>query len=94
MEYYANYYGKRTVKTAGGVEMFDFNRLRGAAVKLKLDVGVSNYWSEVASVQTIDNLLRSGQITLSEYLERIPDGYITGKEALLERSRAAVQTAV
>ncbi len=34
---------------------------------LKLDVGASAYWSEIASSQTLDNLLAAGQISLEEY---------------------------
>jgi hypothetical protein len=88
MDYFAAYYGKRSVKFPDGrKEIFDYGKLDNYAVKLKLDVGISNYWSEIATVQTMDNLLRSGQITLAEYLERIPDGYLSGKDELLKRAK-------
>jgi hypothetical protein len=90
LDFFAHYYGKRIVKAADGSSVkFDFNRLQGSALRLKLDVGVSNYWSESANVQTLDNLLRGGRITLAEYLERIPDGYIVGKEELLARAKGS-----
>lgn len=50
---------------------------------LKLDVGASSYYSEIASMQTLDNLLRDGHISILQYLERIPDGYIPARRALI-----------
>ncbi len=52
-------------------------------------VGASSHWSEMAQVSTLDNLLQSGKIRFSQYLERLPDGYIGKKEELLEEVRAA-----
>jgi hypothetical protein len=76
-------YGKR--KTARG--KFDFAQLRELRVSLKLDVGSSSYWSEIAAMQTLDNLMARGYISLEDYLERIPDGYVPGKQELLEKMR-------
>ena len=53
---------------------FDFSLLRQHPMTLKLDVGASSYYSEIASMQTLDNLLTGGHITALQYLERIPDG--------------------
>lgn len=52
-------------------------------MRLKVDVGPSSMWSEVQVVQTLDNLLKAGQISLPQYLERMPDGYIPMREELL-----------
>lgn len=57
------------------------------------EVGASSHWSEMAQVSTLDNLLQSGTIRFSQYLERLPDGYIGKKEALLEEVRAAEKAA-
>lgn len=62
---------------------FDFKMLKEHPMTLKLDVGASSYYSEIASMQTLDNLLMGGHITISQYLERIPDGYIPGRRALI-----------
>ena len=62
---------------------FDFSILKDYPMMLKLDVGGSTYYSEMASMQTLDNLLQSGQITLPQYLERIPDSYIPKRRALI-----------
>ncbi|MBP5289308.1 MAG: hypothetical protein J6Z79_05485 [Clostridia bacterium] len=51
------------------------------------EVGASSHWSEMAQVATLDNLLSSGKIRFSQYLERLPDGYIGKKEELLEEAK-------
>lgn len=67
---------------------FDFSALKDVPMSLKLDVGASAYWSEIASTTTLDNLLASGQITIVEYLERLPDDYVNDKQGLLNAVRA------
>jgi hypothetical protein len=72
---------------------FDFSTLREHPMTIKLDVGASSYYSEIASIQTLDNLLRDGHIDILQYLERIPDGYIPNRRALIEeikRNRTAM----
>jgi hypothetical protein len=34
-------------------------------------------------MQTLDNLLTNGKITIVQYLERIPDSYMPGRRALI-----------
>lgn len=63
---------------------FDFSQLKSLPMRMKLDVGASSYYSEIASIQTLDNLLRMGQIDVLQYLERIPDGYIPARRELIE----------
>ena len=62
---------------------FDFSALKEHPMTIRLDVGASSYYSEVASIQTLDNLLRDGHIDVIQYLERIPDGYIPARRALI-----------
>ena len=66
---------------------FNFKELKSHPVSIKLDVGASTYYSQIASIQTMDNLLRNGQIDVVDYLERIPDDYIPARRALLEKKR-------
>lgn len=73
---------------------FDFSQLRLHPMTLKLDVGASSYYSEIASMQTLDNLLINGHITAVQYLERIPDGYIPARRALINELKAAQAQAV
>lgn len=67
---------------------FDFSVLKDIPMCMKLDVGASAYWSEIASVQTLDNLLMQGKIDLTDYLERIPEGYISKRAELLSKYAA------
>ena len=68
---------------------FDFSLLRQHPMALKLDVGASSYYSEIAAMQTLDNLLSGGHITALQYLERIPDGYVPARRALINEMKAA-----
>ena len=71
--------------------LFDYGLLNEMPMALKLDVGASSYWSEMASVQTLDNLLMQDKITIEEYLERIPDGYIPKRQELIDSRKQAAQ---
>jgi hypothetical protein len=102
-------YGTRTVKARPflhsskpfgidltGVELeqlFDFSLLGEIPVSLSVDVGASSYWSEIASMQTLDNLLLQGQIPIEEYLKRVPAGYIPKKQELIDVLTARKQPA-
>ena len=66
---------------------FDFKTLKDMPMSLKLDVGASSYYSEIASIQTLDNLLRMNKITTLQYLERIPDGYIPARRELIDQMK-------
>lgn len=78
-------YGPRWVQGDGGeTELFDFSVLGQLPMGVKLDVGASSYWSEIASMQTLDSLLLHDKISLRQYLERIPQGYIARKQELLD----------
>lgn len=67
---------------------FDFSALKNIRVAIKQDVGASSYWSEIANMQTLDNLLMNNKITLKQYLERIPNGYISKKQELINEIEA------
>lgn len=84
------YYGRRLVEVQEGAEKrrFDFSTLEATPVALKLDVGGSAYWSEIAQLNTLDNLLAAGKIDVVDYLERIPNGYIADQEGLIETLKA------
>ena len=82
------YYGIRPVVVEGfnnerSVDMFDFSKLKGMWLNIKIDVGNASYFSEVASVQTLDNLLNNGLIDFVDYLKRIPDELIPQKQELI-----------
>ena len=70
---------------------FDFSQLKDVKFQLKVNVGASSYWSEIASLQTLDRLLMDAKIDFIQYLERIPDGVIPKKEDLINELRMAMQ---
>lgn len=72
---------------------FDFAELKKVQFAVKQDVGASSYWSEMASMQTLDNLLMNKLITPKQYIERLPNGYITKKQELLDDFAAQMATA-
>jgi hypothetical protein len=69
------------------VVMYDFSKLKHLWFNIRADVGASTYWSRIAIVQTLDNLLRDGLIDIIEYFERMPDEYIPMKEALIDKRK-------
>ena len=92
----AEYYGERYVEVddpEGGVGKmlirFDFSMLKDIPCAIDIDAGESAYWSEVANIQTLDNLLMQNKISTSEYLRRLPNGHISDKEALIAVTEAA-----
>lgn len=70
---------------------FDFGIFKEYPMALKLDVGASSYYSEIAAMQTLDGLLTKGHITTLQYLERIPDGYIPRRRALIAELKQQMQ---
>lgn len=70
---------------------FDFSLLKENPLLLKLDVGASSYYSEIAAMQTLDNLLQNGQIDIVDYLERVPDSYIPGRRALIAKKEEQIK---
>lgn len=90
MEFMGEYYGTRYVEISNPYDdqklviPFDFSIIDETYFSVELDVGASSYWSEIASMQTLDNLLMQGKISTVEYLKRLPAGQITDKETLIE----------
>lgn len=97
MEFEGEYYGNRFVEIevddtqAKETIRFDFSTLKTIPCGIDLDAGASSYWSEIANMQTLDNLLMQGKIPTSEYLRRLPSGQITDREALIAITKAAEQ---
>lgn len=73
---------------------FDFGVLKGLRMSIDQEMGASTYWSEIASMQTLDNLLMNHLITPVQYIERLPEGYITKRQELLAEMRAAEKSAL
>ena len=92
LDYLFHYYGEGRIlfykdksgKMAG--YSFEGKTLYEMTFSCYAEVGPSSYWSEITSVNTLDSLLKRGFITLKQYLERIPEGYIPDKDKLLEEA--------
>lgn len=70
------------------VQEFDFKDLEETPINLKLDVGGSAYYSEIAQIQTLDNLLMNNKISTVEYLKRLPNGYMSHQQELVQKLEA------
>lgn len=66
------------------MEEFDFSVLKKLYLNISIDAGATTYYSEIAMVQTLDNLRRDGTLDLIAYLERIPEKLIPRKQELIE----------
>ncbi len=74
-----------TKKTSRRVmEEFDFSILKKLYLNISIDAGATTYYSEIAMVQTLDNLRRDGTLDIIAYLERIPEKLIPRKAELIE----------
>ena len=54
---------------------------------MRVNAGASTYYSEIAMVQTLDNLRRDGTLEVIDYLERVPDKLIPRKAELVSSLR-------
>ncbi|MCQ2406629.1 MAG: hypothetical protein MJ067_05395, partial [Oscillospiraceae bacterium] len=82
-----SYYGVRETVFEGERMSFDYSVLKSLGAEVKIEAGAGNYWSEIAALQTLDNLRKDGAIGLAEYLERLPDNMIPYKKELIETIR-------
>ena len=62
---------------------YDFSQLKGQWLNTRANVGSAAYYSEIASMHTLDNLLNAERIDFVQYLERLPEYMIPDKEKLI-----------
>jgi hypothetical protein len=83
------YYGVRpiVVDVQGQKQLiqYDFSQFKNMWLNVRADVGESSYWSEIASLSTMDKLLEGQYIEFIDYLERVPDEYIPQKQELISK---------
>jgi hypothetical protein len=83
------YYGERPlvvdIKGQKQLVTYDFKQFKQQWLNVRADVGESSYWSEIASLQTLDGLLDREKIEFIDYLERVPDEYIPQKQELISK---------
>lgn len=71
------------------VEPYDFSRFKHLWLQMRVDVGASSYFSEIAMTQTLDNLRANGTLDVIQYLERLPDKLIPRKAELIGELKEA-----
>ena len=72
------------------VEEFDFRQFKHLWLNMRIDVGATTYFSEIAMTQTLDNLRQDGTLDVIQYLERIPDKLIPKKQELIDQLRGRI----
>ena len=73
------------------LEMFDFSQFKRLWFNVVVNTGATSYYSEIAMVQTLDNLRRDGTMDIIDYLERIPDKLIPLKAELIAKLKEKTQ---
>ena len=69
------------------VELYDFTKFKHLWFNVRVNAGAATYYSEIAMVQTLDNLRRDGTLEVIDYLERIPDKLVPRKAELIRDMR-------
>lgn len=88
----AYYDDRRLVSTKNGENAeFAFKKYKNCLFDCRIDVGASSYWSEIAALNTLDNLLQSGHITFLQYLKRLPENIIPAKQELIKEAEASAE---
>ncbi len=78
----AYYPDTRLLRTPDGVSDAELALLRGTLVRARVSVAESTRYSAAGTREVLDRLLDGGHITISEYLERLPNGLLPNKSEL------------
>lgn len=86
LDFIFSYYDDMRLIEAGeqGYKALPLSHYKNCLFDCRVEAGTASYWSEIASLNTLDALLQTGKISLKQYLERIPDKLIPMKAELLE----------
>jgi hypothetical protein len=76
---------KTTSEERRVMEPYDFKRLKRLFLNVRVDVGSATAYSEIAMMQTLDNLRTAQMIDVIDYLERVPDKLIPRKQELVDK---------
>ena len=91
IDFMANYYGERHIlldNPMSGkreITLFDFDELADIAFNIKIDVGPTSQWSELAEMKMLDGLLSKQIIDGESYLKYMPNGLFANRQPLLEK---------
>ncbi len=87
-EFWIAMYGDRALKIAEDQTVwympFDSAACRDLLLSIRVDVGDGDAYSEARTVETLDNLYKSGVIDKKQYLSRLPQGTVPRLNALLQ----------
>ena len=87
-----HYYGVRAVELDGEYVWVDFGAI-DENVKLVVDIGPSEYWSETAQMNTMDNLFSKGIIDDAiTYLENIPSRVLPNKNKIIKQLKEKTES--
>lgn len=67
---------------------FDYGTLKDIRWALKLDVGASSYFSEIATISTIAEWVKQGLMLPSEGMERLPNDFLPKQKELIDAMKA------
>lgn len=67
---------------------FDYSTLKDIRWALKLDVGASSYFSEIATISTIAEWVKQGLMLPSEGMERLPTDFMPKQQELIAAMKA------
>lgn len=76
------------------MEEYDFSKFKNLWFNVRVNAGAATQYSEIAMIQTLDNLRKDGILETAAYLERVPDKYIPRKAELLQELRTKAAQAV
>ena len=79
--YYAD--GRMVTTRDGETRALDCRLLREELISARVDVGASTRYTKASALTELKNLLDKGHITLNQYLKRLPDGIIPGRDTLI-----------
>lgn len=85
--YYAD--GRMVLADSAEALSLDCRVLREELIAARVDVGTSTRYSKASALSELTKLLSGGHITVKQYLERVPDGVIPKREALIDELSAA-----
>lgn len=92
-EIFINKYKKRKLKLIKDGQTvyvpFDADKYKDNVLSVRIEVGSSSLWSNSTILATLNNLLMLGKISVADFLERLPDGYMDKRQELLQKLREA-----
>jgi hypothetical protein len=63
---------------------FDFAQVAPDKLSLTIEVGASQYWSEIMQIQTLDNMKNRNMIDDITYIEQMPNGILKSKKDIID----------